>query len=410
MTRKELNGHTPCEDHCVISKCKPGTAQDSRHKFNRGSCMDKNDVGGMREIRKEDEYRYICGLLGVASLRRSPIVVGIVLSQTLMILALLGGLETPHKGQRKSPSKKNVAQDAANRVVEAERLSKSLEIENQELRRHIDELKTAAQAYCDREEELVQIIQQALEEHESMTPRIIKALYRRIEHWAPNIIKELPHAINPFGDITTRTQDSPSVPSPDPLSNPSISHRASDLSQSGASVISQSSNSPYGGIPELKTRVEIRGFLRSLRTSPGKLKPIICGSKAGGTQYQHRQETNLTQNLWAGLPSSEPDSRPPQETTPMLPSSAHLTSAFTRISTDFPSDNWDSATFQPQGSIPEGSALYNMDFSDSQLRNGIFHPQEPNVWDDSLFTGLLSTSAHGGDGVNDGLLGDFLAS
>ena len=372
--------------------------------------MDKGDIGGIREIRKEDEYRYICGLLGVASLRRSPIVVGIVLSQTLMILALLGGLETPHKGQRKSPSKKNVAQDAANRVVEAERLSKSLEIENQELRRHIDDLKTAAQANCDREEELVQIMQQALEEHESMTPQITKALYRRIEHWAPNIIKELPHAINPFGDITTRTQDSPSVPSPDPLSNPSISHRASDLSQSGASVISQSSNSPYGGIPELKTRVEIRGFLRSLRTSPGKLKPIICGSKAGGTQYQHRQETNLTQNLWAGLPSSGPDSRPPQETTPMLPSSTHLTSAFTRISTDFPSDNWDSATFQPQGSIPEGSALYNMDFSDSQLPNGIFHPQEPNVWDDSLFTGLLSTSAHGGDGVNDSFLGDFLAS
>ena len=369
--------------------------------------MDKGDIGGIREIRKEDEYRYICGLLGVASLRRSPIVVGIVLSQTLMILALLGGLETPHKGQRKSPSKKNVAQDAANRVVEAERLSKSLEIENQELRRHIDDLKTAAQANCDREEELVQIIQQALEEHESMTPQITKALYRRIEHWAPNIIKELPHTINPFGDITTRTQDSPSVPSPDPLSSPSSSHRASDLSQSGASVIIQS---PYGGIPELKTRVEIPGFLRSLRTSPGKLKPIICGSKAGGTQYQHRQETNLTQNLWAGLPSSEPDSRPPQETTPMLPSSAHLTSAFTRISTDFPSDNWDSATFQPQGSIPEGSALYNMDFSDSQLPNGIFHPQEPNVWDDSLFTGLLSTSAHGGDGVNDSFLGDFLAS
>ncbi|KAM0692424.1 hypothetical protein Q7P36_008627 [Cladosporium allicinum] len=342
--------------------------------------MDKGDIGGIREVRKEDECRYICGLLSVAS------------------LPLLGGLETPHKGQRKSPSRKHVAHDAANRVAEAERLNKSPEIENQELRRHNEELKTATQTHCDREEELVQTIQQALEEHESMTPRISEALYRRLEHSAPNIIKELQHAINPFGNVHTRFRHSPSDSPPDPLSRPPSSFHLSDIPTPEGPVISQSPGSRMAA-PQVRDR---RQRIRQL---------LSHDSIALDTQQQHQRESSLTQNKWAVTSPSGPDSHPPQgTTTPMLPSSAHLISAFARISTDFLSDDWNSPAFQPQNNMAEDSALYNMDFTDSQVLNDIFHPQEPNIWDDSLFTGLLSNSVHGGDGVNDSFLSDFLAS
>jgi hypothetical protein len=270
-------------------------------------------------------------------------------------------------------------------INEATYLYKALDIENLELQRRNDELKTTALAFSSREEELVQIIQQALEEHESMTPRISKALYRRIEHWAPNIIKELPRAIDPFGDVITHTRNSSSVPSPDPLPGSSPSHRVFDVAN----------NIFLTNMPVPRTPKMPRPFL------PRK-------AIAGNTQHQYRHESSLMHNMRAGTPSSEPDSRQPQETAmPMQPPSAHLTSPFARISTDFPSDNWESAAFQPQDTMSENSALYNMDSSESQILNDLFHPQEPNVWDDSLFTGLLSTSAHGEESVNDNFLGDF---
>lgn len=124
-----------------------------------------------------------------------------------------------------------------------------------------------------------------------MSPQISKALYRRIERWAPNIIKELPHAINPFGDFTTRTRNSSSVHSPDPLSNPSSSRYLSDIPTSEAPIISQSSNSPLSRMSGMKT------FGRS-RMSTRTLGPFISEPAAGNTQHQHQHESNHTQNMY----------------------------------------------------------------------------------------------------------------
>jgi hypothetical protein len=128
---------------------------------------------------------------------------------------------TPHKGQRKSPSKKDVVvQRSVEQAAEATRMNTILENQNQELRRD--------------NEELLQIIQQALEEHESLKPRISKALYRRIKRQAPNIVEELPDSIKPLSDTTLGTRDLLSVSSLDQVSGSSSSGYSSRERESPA--------------------------------------------------------------------------------------------------------------------------------------------------------------------------------
>jgi hypothetical protein len=83
MTLEDLHGHTLCEDYCVIKRCDSATSQDVRHRYNRGSCMEKGDAGGFREARKEDEYQYLCGLLGVSPRGRPSETIFSGISQTL---------------------------------------------------------------------------------------------------------------------------------------------------------------------------------------------------------------------------------------------------------------------------------------------------------------------------------------
>lgn len=281
-------------------------------------------------------------------------------------------------------------------------------IENQNLRRQVEELQAAARA---RAEEQSCIIQQALEERTSADARISNSLYRRIKRHAPSVFGELPHVIDRFGNVTLSTPRSSSVSSLDPRSGSSSSSHLSDCLKRDAQIIDGSNDSPSKRQCSEKSSVDIPSEVTT--SVPQRLIPTpnprsqyvhtrLDATHGQNPVAQHRHGSHLAPTMSAQLPSEGSDFRETQETT--MPSRVSTTFSTPWMAHVPPNcqqgsfsvaehrpkspllEGWESSNWtnqQQQNTTTEDPALYDMDFSGSHVLDEIFNPQGPGAWDES---------------------------
>jgi len=340
------------------------------------------------------------------------------------LIALEEGVRTRHTGERKPPSKKNVTQSAVDQAREATRLNSILKIENQELRRQIEELQAASQA---RTEEHLCIIQQALEECGSVNARISNSLYRRIKRHAPSALEELPHVVNRLGDITTPGRNPSSASSLDPCIEPSSSSHISGRMKRGGQTIDESGGSPPKRqcparsatgilddlIPTPKRTSHDAETTRSTAVSGINDAPrpqygscfehsTLGQLLSGGSDMHQTQDTTISStrafdwetNYVPANHQPEPLSEPQHP--PTSP----------------PPGNWESIPRapRPHKNLTEDPPFYDVDISGCQFPNNTLITHEPGTWVELDGSGWPSIPMHSGDNYNDGFFGNLPTS
>jgi hypothetical protein len=335
---------------------------------------------------------------------------------------------TAHDGQRKSSRK--IAQRSVDHAAEATRVSKLLEIENQDLRRQLEELQATSQA---RAEEHLCIIQQALEERGSTNTQISNLLYRRIKRHAPSVLEQLPHVTDRLGDITLRTRDSSSASSLDPRSETSSSSRVSDCLKRDAQVIGGSDDprSKRQCLSNLAVdpRDEIYSLITGCPSPMPKKTPCYSGAPYFGATIDHprsqcRYGPISAHDTSTQLPSNGLDAHQPREanftlptssTTLPLPSFAHVSSRLyqesssepqVRLTSPRPSE-WATPALEELHDPPANLEFDAMDYFNSQNPNYTLFPQNFDNWDSHSLAILLGHGANGGESASDNLRSNF---
>jgi hypothetical protein len=335
---------------------------------------------------------------------------------------------TAHNGQRKSSCKKDlVTQRSFDQAAEATRLNKLLEIENQDLRRQLEELQAASQA---RAEEHLCIIQQALEERGSTNTRISNLLYRRIKRHAPSVLEQLPHVINRLGDITLCTRDSSSVSSLDPRSESSSRSRLSDCLKREAQVFGGLDDSrPKRQCPtnfEVDPHNEISALTRVCSSQMPKETARYAKAPCFGPAIGHARSSRQYAPISAHDTSTQPlsdgsDFHQPQETNSTFPTSSPTLPlpSFAHMPTRF----YQETSVAPQARSPRprywtisaSERLYNPSANSEFDAMDYFNDQNPDYtlfqnfenWDSRSLANLLGHGTDGGESVNGNLLGDL---
>lgn len=329
-----------------------------------------------------------------------------------------------------------VARDAIDQAVAATGLHEILKIENQELLRQNEELKTAAQAHCDYVKELKQIIQQTLDEYEGRKPQISKALYRRIEDKIPSILEELPLAINPFGGLTLRTRDPASVSSLDQVSGSTSSNHPSDCLKRESWVANRSNDAPskrqclYGATPSAVSFTGPTTLLteRPTPTPKGRSRrhaetPCFAATN-NHTRSQQPYGPSFAQNMSSQPLSHESDFHQPRRArNPSTMSPTHPTPSLAHSPTHFRHENppeshirltppqlgnYGSATqtFGQQYNPADDFGFNAMGFPVDQDLCNMICLQGSNTWDNYDSASLLNAPPHSGDGFIDNIFGD----
>ena len=270
----------------------------------------------------------------------------------------------------------------------------------------------------------MQILQQTLEEYDSRSLLISKALYRRIEHQAPSVLEDLPHGINPHANPALRTQNSASVSAVDQVTGPSSSSHAPDRLKRESRVTYGSNDTPSKrqrlASPSAASCAGATTTLteRSVPATKGldqHAESPCFGATIGQPRSQHQHRPNSAQNMSAqslSHPSDYHEIPPALPTSSLAHAPAHFHQGhlpeFPELPTPPQLGNYDSATPSVQQynrAIDYGSGAMN--FSFDQDPDDMSHLQGSNNWDACDFSSLLNASPHSGEVFDDTFSFDF---